>query len=358
MKNRHSANESNTCVRQVGKVTNKTIATTYNDDEDFFFNAERKSSIIKLKMPPVEVKEIYDIHFWNKEFYLNYGQHTAVNNSNSATRNSSNLDSVGSMTSSTSSQSSSGNSSGNYSIASYLSVSPLSNGAYLSDLNHAAHSHVDSFNGLYTQQMVKSNSSTSTTPRSSISKSYRSNSESGSLAPFSDGEDSDEPYTFKEFVSTIISCDDKDMHRMLIQDIARTLELKFKEFKSAAALSASHNKPAKPHTGFYLNSDADMFTKIAERVFELGSEEPNGILGARLQLKLRLGDGQVCDCSELFEYDASTMSTSDIIVVINEDVSSCGRKLVSKFKMFSSFEKYLAIQIDPVAFTVAKNRLY
>ncbi len=146
---------------------------------------------------------------------------------------------------------------------------------------------------------------------------------------------------------------------MLIHDIARVIELKFKDFKSSfTSSSGSASTLNRAHTGFYLNSDMDLFTKIAERIFELGSEEPNGILGARIQLKLRLSNGKVHDCSELFAYDSSTMATSEIIVTLNEDVTRPARRFVNKFKILASLEKYLAIQIDPVAFAVTKNRLY
>jgi hypothetical protein len=193
MKNRHSSSSA----RAGQKVSSK-----FNrNDEDFFFNTERKNSIIKLRMPTVEVKDIYDIGFWGMEF-TRYNESSsplaknAINYYNIYNNCSSNLDSA--AISMTSSQTSSTRSSGSgYSGANYLSVSPVSNGCFLSDNTNGA---CNVFGGPYSQHMVKNNSSTSNTPRSSISKSYLS-ADSASIL-FSDNElyDNDgEPYTFKVY---------------------------------------------------------------------------------------------------------------------------------------------------------------
>jgi len=148
------------------------------------------------------------------------------------------------------------------------------------------------------------------------------------------------------------------MHQMLVQDIARLLELKFRDFGRAfAAQAASHGLV---QTGVRLRSggEPDLFTRVAERVLALGLEEPNGILGARLKLQLRLASGRILDCSDLFAYDASTMSTSEILVTICEQKESRARKLVHRFSLLARLDKYLPIQLDAVNFSIVKNSLY
>ena len=142
------------------------------------------------------------------------------------------------------------------------------------------------------------------------------------------------------------------MHKMIILDIARLLELRFKQFKKAFSVST-----ASASSSLFLNGDLDLFTRMAERIFELALDEPNGILGARMQLKLELANDKVYECSEMFPYDPSTMATSEIQVTMCEDVSHT-RKFLSKFKMLSRLDKYLACQVDPVNFSIAKSRLY
>lgn len=144
---------------------------SFNDLDDLFFDSQRKNSIIKLRMPVVEVAEIYDISYMNSNFWHQQEQQPKVASS--------------SMTSSTTSTSSS--SSTGYSLASYLSVSPTS--GVFDSLNQPMPISLGGGRG-------------SITPRSSISKSVNgsssNNADSGSSILFSDFDDNgDQPFTFK-----------------------------------------------------------------------------------------------------------------------------------------------------------------
>ena len=107
----------------------------------------------------------------------------------------------------------------------------------------------------------------------------------------------------------------------------------------------------------YLNTESDLFTKIAEKIFELASEEPNGILGARIKLKLMCDGGKNYDICQSFPYDSSTMSTSEIVITIKEDITSF-KKLLMAFKLYSNIGKYFSLHIDSNNFDIVKFRLY
>lgn len=169
-------------------------------------------------------------------------------------------------------------------------------------------------------------------------------------------------------MSTVITSENREWHRMIIMDIGRLLELKFKDFKRAYLLQNPNE-----HTSITLSKRDDafdsFFVRIAEQIFELGLDEPNSILGSRLQLKLQLQNGKCYECTDLFAYDSSTMTTNDISVTIYESQlskngtassSSSMRKLIQKLKIFnmehSSNKRSLVI--DSVDYNVVKNRLY
>lgn len=107
-----------------------------------------------------------------------------------------------------------------------------------------------------------------------------------------------------------------------------------------------------------MDPESDLFTKIAQDIFKLAIEEPNGILGARIRFRLMFLNGKLFDISECFPYDQSTMATSEIIVTIKEDKSYGLKKFLQSSKMFSNFKKYFMLNIDSKCFEIVKNRLY
>lgn len=113
------------------------------------------------------------------------------------------------------------------------------------------------------------------------------------------------------------------------------------------------------NNSIYLDSESDLFIKIAESIFKLASEEPNGILGARLKLRIQLENGKCVDMCDCFPYDASTLSTSDIIITLKQDSKTTGfRKFLQSFKLFANLGKYFPLSIDTKNFDIIKFRLY
>lgn len=176
---------------------------------------------------------------------------------------------------------------------------------------------------------------------------------------------SQETFTFQDFVSSILNSHNQEHRHLIIQDIARLIELKFREFKKK--LSSSKNlQQTLNTTGLHLNSDSDLFIKIAEQIFKQASEEPNGILGACIQLNL-IYDNDKCVCvAESFAYDTTTMPTSEIVVnmrqdkcSVNGDSSVGGLSLIKKYLRFLH-AKYFQhrFSIDSNNFDINKNRLY
>ena len=176
---------------------------------------------------------------------------------------------------------------------------------------------------------------------------------------------SHEVFTFQDFVSSILNSDNLEYRNLIIQDIARLVELKFREFKKKLA-SSKNLQQLLNTTGLYLNSDSDLFTKIAEEIFKQASDEPNGILGARIQLNLAY-DNDKCVCiAESFAYDTNTMPTSEIVVNLrqdkgnlNGDSSASGLTLIKKCLRYLH-AKYFQhrFTIDSNNFEIIKNRLY
>lgn len=199
-------------------------------------------------------------------------------------------------------------------------------------------------------------SSTNSTPRSSITSttSYQSEILAASSSCF-DGGDLDEQLTFQDFVSTIVNSEDKQSHILIVQDIARLLELKFREFKKNLV-------PEKNMKHIYLDTDSELFTRIAEKVFKLAGEEPSGILGTRIKLSLLLDNGKCIDVCQYFAYDAKTFATSEISVIIREDLTKMKKFLLAfSHRVFTSasvMERILALKIDSNNFDIAKKKLY
>lgn len=205
-----------------------------------------------------------------------------------------------------------------------------------------------------------SSSSASSSPRSSI--------ESSSL--FQSDTAFDKPFTFQEFISAIINCNDNKWHKLIIQDLARLLELKFRDFRKEFV--SNQAKPSGDHSdqqnqqitnknysysSVYLNTESDLFIHMAEKIFELASEEPNGILGAILNLKLQCDNGKVYHICKSTPYDQTTIATSEITVTLKEDATGF-KKFLQAFRWYSHIGKYLALQIDSKNFEVTRERLY
>ena len=149
----------------------------------------------------------------------------------------------------------------------------------------------------------------------------------------------EEPFTFQDFVSSIVNSEET----IIIQDIARLLELKFRDFKKRTQINV------------YLDANAELFYKIGEQIFTLACQEPNGILGTRINLNLMLNNGKMQDICHFFSYDSKTFETSEITVTLVEDVTK-HKKFLLKF--FTSIADNLPIKVDSNNFSVEKRKLY
>jgi hypothetical protein len=343
MKNRYT-----TCTLQKNKsspicypTNNATLSTTTTDN--YFieppFNM-RKNSVIKLKMPNIEVKEIYDISYLdilNNKIKSPQPVHHYHQNSSL-------------MSTSTTSSNSSG-------VSSILSISPPAS------LNTYFTNQYDLCSRKYSKTFSNNNNNNmNKNARASLTKSIGQNCSSDSISPMFDsnelssGEEfeNEERFTFRDFVSTMITSENKEMHKLIIHDISRLLELKFRDFKrlNQQKIYLTTLKNGKG------DDDDELFTQIAEKVFQMAIEEPNGILGARLQLRLELISGKSFDISDLFAYDASTMATSELYITLKEQEHSKTKRFVNKFRVLSSLDKYFAMQIDSENFNITKKRMY
>lgn len=310
------------------------------------------SSVIKLKEPPVNVKEILDLD------YLIMNNHSLSNNNHNSSSNKAHspLSFSSSSSSSSSCSSSSSEASSPQSIYTNFSKSSVFN---LSNHNFNANHFV------YSNHYSSENSNGST-PRSSITNSAY-HSDSSSLSNSS----AEESLSFQEFVCSIINSDDKEWQILIIQDIARLLELKFRKFKKDLANKSqtvsfnttknNDNQQTEAHLNnrtIYLNNeDGDLFLKIAESIFKTAIEEPNGILGARIQMRLLLDSGRSIDMCQFFPYDSNTLATSEITVTIREGANGL-KKFLQTFRLASGFVKYVPLTIDTNYFDMAKNKLY
>ncbi|CAF0816809.1 unnamed protein product [Brachionus calyciflorus] len=177
---------------------------------------------------------------------------------------------------------------------------------------------------------------------------------------------SDESFTFQDFVSSILNNENKEYHNLIIQDIARLIELKFREFKKKFS-SQKNLQQILNTSSIYLNTDSDLFIKIAECVFQQASEEPNGILGAKLKLNLMYDDDKFLCISDSFPYDSTTLPTSEIIVNLkyNNNKRNGDSNNVGNFGFIKKCLKYFhskyyqhVFVIDSKDFDIFKNRLY
>ena len=78
----------------------------------------------------------------------------------------------------------------------------------------------------------------------------------------------------------------------------------------------------------------DIFSKISKEIFKSSLDEPNGILGARLNIRLQLDGGKIVDVCR-FAYDPTTFTTFEIFIILKEDVTSV-KKLLHAFKLYSN----------------------
>lgn len=170
-------------------------------------------------------------------------------------------------------------------------------------------------------------------------------------------------YYFSEFISSIINCNDKQCYKLIIQDLARLLELKFRDFnKSMFNANNQQNYQNQTSNSFsnssiYINTESDLFFHIAEKIFELASEEPNGILGTVINLRLECDNGRIYDICQKVPYDHTTIATSEFTITLKEGVTNL-KKFLKNFKMYSNLGKYLAMHIDSKNFELLKLSLY
>jgi hypothetical protein len=154
-------------------------------------------------------------------------------------------------------------------------------------------------------------------------------------------------------------------HILIIQDIARLLELKYREFKKFIENSQQNNHQTNnssktngnTHQAIYLNTESDLFTKIAESIFKMASEEPNGILGSKIKLRLMYESGNVIDMCPFFAYDTDTLATSEITVTLKE-CSTDLKKFFKAFRLFNNFVRYFPLNIHSSSFDINKRKLY
>jgi hypothetical protein len=172
-----------------------------------------------------------------------------------------------------------------------------------------------------------------------------------------------EQFSFQDFISSIVNSDDKDSQILIVQDIARLLELKYREFKKFIENSQqqNHNNSSRSnlntHQAIYLNTESDLFTKIAESIFKMASEEPNGILGSKIKLRLMYESGNVIDMCPFFAYDTDTLATSEITVTLKE-CSTDLKKFFKAFRLFNNFVRYFPLNIHSSSFDINKRKLY
>ena len=133
-------------------------------------------------------------------------------------------------------------------------------------------------------------------------------------------------------------------HKLIIQDLERAIELKFREFKKQFVELEKIRVPA------------DIFTKIAKDIFKVSLDEPNGILGARLNIRLKLHGDKIIDVGR-FAYDPTTLSTFEVSIVLHEEVTSV-KKFLHAFKLYSNFGKFLSTYIDGTNYEFKKQKLY
>lgn len=105
-----------------------------------------------------------------------------------------------------------------------------------------------------------------------------------------------------------------------------------------------------------LRIPTELFTKISKEIFKSSLVEPNGILGARINMKLALDGGKIIDLGR-FAYDPATLTTFEVFITIKEEVTSV-KKLLHAFKLYQQFGKFLPAYIDANNFEFSKRKLY
>jgi hypothetical protein len=148
-------------------------------------------------------------------------------------------------------------------------------------------------------------------------------------------------FFFIDFISSIINQDDIKWHKLIIQDLERIIELKFRDFKKTADIQKIIPQ--------------NLFHKIARDVFKASLDEPNGILGASIHIKFLYENKTIDLCR--FLYDPCTLTTFEITFTIREDVKSI-KKILQAFKLSTSFGKYLNVYLDESNYEFSKRKMY
>lgn len=153
----------------------------------------------------------------------------------------------------------------------------------------------------------------------------------------------EDPFSFQDFISTIINENDIEWHKLVQQDLEKILQLKFREFKKLYLQKQNILIPE------------ELFSKIAFAILKEACEEPNGILGARINLKL-IYDGKLIEVAR-FAYDPCTLTTFEVFITIKEDVRSL-KKFLHAFKLYSNFGKFISTYLDENNYEFTKRKLY
>jgi hypothetical protein len=150
-------------------------------------------------------------------------------------------------------------------------------------------------------------------------------------------------FNFEDFISSIINQDDIKWHKLIIQDLERNIELKFREFKKN---TNTEKTICPPQT---------LFHKMSRDVFKASLDEPNGILGARIYIKFVYENKTIDLCR--FLYDPCTLTTFEITFTLREDVKTI-KKIMHAFKLYANFGKYLNVYMDENNYEFSKRKLY
>jgi hypothetical protein len=178
------------------------------------------------------------------------------------------------------------------------------------------------------------------------SASSHSTSTSTTSSPVNEFQSTNENFSFQDFISAIINESDIEWHKLIVQDLERIMELKVREFKRQYQSQCKQS----------LSVPAGLLAKVSRDIFTASLDEPNGILGARINVKLHCHDGRLVEVAR-FAYDPCTLTTFEVFVIIKEDVRSI-KKILSAFKLYANFGRYLATHIDENNYEIVKRRLY
>lgn len=298
LKTKHISNNNTTTTNQTQNGAHHYRMTQQQQYQLNFLPEKISKSVIKLHKPSNFINEIYDLK------YLTLDSHSGSTSGNSSV-----------------------STSPNSLFSSYSCSNNCSNTNYTSQF-------------LDTNRVVSPQTINWSKPqRGSITSntSYESDVSSYFASDYS------QQLTFQDFVSTIINSEDaQTCHELIVQDIARLLELNYRD------------SPLTPKFAFDA-FNSSLFYKIAEKLFALAGEEPNGILGTRIKIEFKLRSGEQINLCSFFAYDAKTLATSEMTVQIQEDETKMKRFLR---RCLINPEKFLSLKIDSNNFEIIKRKLY